>query len=111
MELVIEAEAPPLKKCADGSFRVGNTRVTLDTLIAFYNQGENAEQLARGFPTISPADIHATIAFYLKHKQQVDAYLSERAAAASMQKAQIEKQFPPDGIRDRLLDRLSKKTP
>ena len=111
MEVTIEAESPPLKKWADGSLRVGNTRVTLDTLIAFYNQGENAEQLAKGFPTIALADIHATIAYYLKHRAQIDAYLAERTAAAAGMKSKVEKQFPPEGIRDRLLDRLSKKTP
>jgi len=108
MDIIIEAEAPPLKQWADGSIRIGNTRVTLDTLISFYNQGESADELAAGFPTVPLADIHATIAYYLKHREHFDAYLAEREKTAADVQAEAEKPVSADGIRDRLLARLTK---
>jgi hypothetical protein len=49
----------PLKFDADGNVRVSGTRVTLDTIIGFYEQGFGAEELAEDFrrfpsPTFTP---------------------------------------------------------
>lgn len=72
----------PLKLDDLGVIRISGTRVTLDTLIDFYHQGETPEDLHEGFPTIPLADIYAVIAYYLAHQEDIDAYLRRRSAEA-----------------------------
>ena len=78
-----ETVALPLKLGEDGAIRVSGTRITLDTLISFYQQSETPEDLHEGFPTVPLADIYAVIAYYLAHQVEVDTYLKRRSKEAS----------------------------
>ena len=53
MTLAVVAEPAPLKTNADGVVRVGNTRVTLDTVIAVFKQGTTAEEIVYRYPSRS----------------------------------------------------------
>ncbi len=66
--------AVPVRTDEDGVIRVGQTRVTLVTLISFYKQGESPEALHEAFPTVSLGDVYAVVAYYLAHQAEVDAY-------------------------------------
>ena len=90
MTLTVVAEPLPIRVDASGDVRVGRSRVPLTVFLGYYNQGRSAEQLAEDFPTISLADAHATISYYLRHKDEVDAYLAEEEAAARALQATIE---------------------
>ena len=57
--------------------RIARTRVTLDTVIACYQQGESAETIVEGFPTLALADVYEVIAYYLRHQEEVDEYLAQ----------------------------------
>lgn len=106
MSLTLEPQVLPLKSDADGTVRVSGTRVTLDTLIYFYQQGHTAEQLHDGFPGVPLADAHAVIAYYLRHKDKVDGYLAERLRTAEQRRQEFEAQHPPRPIRPELLSKL-----
>jgi uncharacterized protein (DUF433 family) len=95
-------EAVPLKTDPHGAVRVGGTRVTLDTVIAAYRRGATAEEIARQFDVLRVDDVYAVLAYYLRHQQEVDAYLRERDEAAAQRRAQMEREFPPDRLRERL---------
>ena len=101
MGLAIEVEAPPLKADKHGVIRVARTRVTLDTLIGFYNQGYSVKKLAESFDSVSLSDIHATIAYYLKHKAAVDRYIAEGDAKAAKVRKEIESQ---PGYKEKMQD-------
>ena len=47
-----EMVALPLKTDEHGVIRVSGTRVTLDTVIAFYHQGESPEAIHAGFDVL-----------------------------------------------------------
>ena len=64
--------------------------------------GATAEQIVQQFPSVSLADVYASIAYYLHHTQEVDAYLTARRDQAGQLQAQIDARFDPKGIRDRL---------
>lgn len=98
----------PLKMDDQGAIRVSGTRVTLDTLIAFYRQGEMPEDLHAGFPTVPLADIYAVIAYYLAHQAELDAYLAQRAAEATHTRETWEMRHPAPTRAD-LLARLDAK--
>lgn len=76
--LSLTAESPPLRVWDDGSIRIGHSRVILAVFLnAYHDWGWSAEQLAEQFPTVSLAESHAVIAYYLRHRTEVDSYLNE----------------------------------
>jgi len=105
MALVIAAEPVPLETDAEGVARVGETRVTLDTIVDAFVHGETAEEIAQQYPSLRLADVYAVIAFYLRRRSEVDGYLHERQRQAKTVRAENEGRFDPSGLRDRLLAR------
>lgn len=105
MTLAIMAEPAPLQANEDGVILIGKTRVTLDTVVAVFNQGATAEEIAYRYPSLNLADVYATIAFYLKHQSEVEAYLQQRRQQAQEIRAMNQARFDPQGLRDRLLAR------
>jgi uncharacterized protein (DUF433 family) len=105
MTLAILAEPAPLKANENGVILVGKTRVTLDTVVAVFNQGVTAEEIVYRYPSLTLADIYATIAFYLKHQSEVEAYLQQRQQQSQEIRAVNQARFDPQGLRDRLLAR------
>ncbi len=70
----------PFHQIPDGTIRIGDTRVSLETIIDSYLLGQRPEEIHSGFPFIDLADIHAIIAYYLKNREAVDRYLAEQEA-------------------------------
>ena len=105
MTLAIVAESAPLKANEDGVILVGKTRITLDTVVAVFNQGVTAEEIVYRYPSLNLADVYATIAFYLRHQSEVEAYLQQRRQQSQEIRAMNQARFDPQGLRDRLLAR------
>ncbi|MGI8549469.1 MAG: DUF433 domain-containing protein [Dehalococcoidia bacterium] len=105
MTLSIPADSIPVHVDGDGAARVGGTRVTLDTIVSFFNQGLSAEGIQAKFPSVSLADIYATIGYYLRHRSDVEAYLCEREQLGAEVRRENEARFDPRGVRERLLAR------
>jgi len=105
MVLTIVAELAPLKVTDDRVVRVGKTRVTLDTVVAVFKQGATPEEIVYRYPSLLLADVYGTIAFYLNHQQEVEAYLQQRQQQAQEVRRMNEAKFDPQGLRDRLLAR------
>ena len=105
MSLAIETDPVPLRTEADGTVRVGRTRVTLDTVVAAFTEGLTAEEIAQQYPSVSRSDVYAAIAYYLRHQDEVKTYLSEREAEAARLRVEAETRTSPIGFRERLLAR------
>ncbi len=101
MALPIEAEPIPLIMDTDGVVRVGGTRVTLDTVVAAFEDGATAEEIVQQYPSLQLADVYAVIGYYLRRRSEVEAYLQQWQAQASEVRRQNEAKFDPYGIRDR----------
>lgn len=108
MVLSIETEPAPMQMDADGAIRIGGTRVTLDTLVAAFDEGATAEEIAQQYPTLELADVYSVIGYYLRRQAEVKNYLRQRQQQALDIRNQNESQFSPQGIRDRLLARRPK---
>lgn len=98
-------EPIPLETNPDGVVLVGKTRVTLDTIVAVFNQGATAEEIVCRYPSLKLADVYATIAFYLNHQQEVEAYLQQRQQKAQAVRQMNQAKFDFRGLVDRLLAR------
>ena len=105
MSLPILAETVPLKTDTDGVVRIGNTRVTLETVIGAFLDGASAEEIASQYPSLELADIYAVIAYYLRRRREVADYLQWRGAHAEAIHNENETRSDPARIRDRLLAR------
>jgi uncharacterized protein (DUF433 family) len=94
MPLPIKTDPIPLYLDEVGVVRVGDSRVLLDVVIQQFNNGAEPEAIARGFPTLNLADVYATIAYYFRHREQVDDYLNIRRQEAEGLRQEIEAAQP-----------------
>lgn len=106
MALLPKTEPVPLREDADGVIRVGGTRVTLDTVLTAYMRGSTPEQIAQDYSSLQIADIYAAIAYYLRHRSEVDEYLDRRRQISEATREKFRARFPAEGLRERLERRL-----
>ncbi len=59
----------------DGVYRVGGTRVSLDSVVYAYRRGASPESIQRSFPSLTLEQIQGALAFYLSHQTEIDNYL------------------------------------
>lgn len=105
MVMTLEAQSIPMNLDIDGVIRVGGSRVRLDTVIYAFNEGYTAEEIVSQYPVLRLADVYATLAYYLNHRETVDEYLRQRADAAGRARAEIEQKPEYQAFRARLLAR------
>jgi uncharacterized protein (DUF433 family) len=94
MILPIQADPVPLREDGRGGFRVGDSRVPLDVVLDEYENGADPESIVNAYPTLRLADVYAVIAYYLRHQDEVKAYLHEREAKATERRREIEGRQP-----------------
>jgi uncharacterized protein (DUF433 family) len=104
--LPVHADPSPLRAEEGGVIRVGASRVSLDLVVEQYENGMTPEDMVRAFDTLGLADVHAVIACYLRHCDEVRAYLKRRKEEAEGLRAKIENERPRVS-RDELLARRS----
>jgi uncharacterized protein (DUF433 family) len=105
MSLAITSDLVPLHADDSGTLRVGSSRVSLDSIIYGFLQGAAAEEIAYQYPTVDLADVYAVIGFYLRHREDVDEYLTQRKNRSDELQRECEVHSPPTGLRERLLER------
>ncbi len=106
MTTAAAVETIPLTTGDDSVIRVAGTRVTLDTVVDAFNSGATAEEIAQDFSVLELADIYAVIAYYLRHRSEVEAYLERRAEQRQAVRQENEARFDYRDLRQRLLERL-----
>jgi uncharacterized protein (DUF433 family) len=97
--LPFEAEPPPLRIDPGGAVRVGKTRVSLDLIVEQYQNGMTPEDMVRAYDTLDLADVYAVIAWYLRHQDEVTAYLRRCSQEASTLRERIEAERPRVSLR------------
>jgi uncharacterized protein (DUF433 family) len=97
--------AVPLRTDSSGVIRIGETRVSLDTVIGAFRRGATPEEIVQDYSSLKLADVYATIAYYLQNRPIIDAYLHDQRRKGEEIRHQMEAAFDPTGIRERLLAR------
>ena len=92
--VLLHTDPSPLRVDETGTIRVGSSRVTLDVLLADYLNGISPEEIVRQLDTLTLADVHGAIAYYHRHRADVDAYLKRRDDDANELRQQIEAAEP-----------------
>jgi len=83
-------DSVPLVQWEDGSVRVQNSRVTLDTIVGRMQRGDTAEEIHESFPTVSVAQINGILAWYFANKAEADEFLEQNEAEAEKMRLEIQ---------------------
>jgi uncharacterized protein (DUF433 family) len=86
----LEAIPVPLRDDGHGGLRVGQTRVSFESVWYAHQQGASAAEIVQAFDTLDPADVHAVLAWALRHPEEVEAYLKRRDDEAAEVRRQLE---------------------
>jgi uncharacterized protein (DUF433 family) len=106
MSFTTQAEAPPLYEDASGALRVGNSRVLLELVIRAFQDGATPETIIQRYSALALSDVYSVIAYYLRHRSEVENYLAARERKAEEVRILIENQQGDlSEIRARLLSR------
>ena len=74
-------EAKTYVEHREGGYWVTGTRVSLDSLVYAFREGQTAESLAQSFPVLTLEQVYGAIAYYLANRDMIDAYLREQETA------------------------------
>jgi uncharacterized protein (DUF433 family) len=99
MTLAIALEPTPIETDPHGVVRVAKTRVTLDTIVTAFLEGCTPEEIGEQYPSLQLSSIYLVIGYYLRHQDEVHAYLAERQHQANVIQQEAEQRFNPIGIR------------
>ncbi|MBC8098507.1 MAG: DUF433 domain-containing protein [Armatimonadetes bacterium] len=99
----------PLTTDADGTVRVGGTRVTLETVIADFQRGATPEQIVQHFDVLQVADVYQVIGYYLAHQAVVEAYIQQQHQEGERLRREWDAEHPPQVTKADLLARLAAK--
>ena len=64
----------------NGAYRITGTRVSLDSIVYAYRDGQSPESILISFPVLTLEQIYGAITFYLGNQKTVDKYLKEGEA-------------------------------
>lgn len=76
----------------DNGYWIAETRVSLDSVVCSFLDGESPESIAQNFPLLRLEQVYGGIAFYLANRELIDQYLEAgEAEFESLQQTFIEK--------------------
>jgi uncharacterized protein (DUF433 family) len=61
----------------DRGYWIEETRISLDSVVYAFLNGESPESIAQNFPLLSLEQIYGAIAFYLANRELIDTYLKK----------------------------------
>lgn len=70
---------------------VMGTRVPLDTLVSAFERGDSPEAIHESYPTVALGDIYAIVTYRIRHRDEVNLYLAERAEQRAAARAKVER--------------------
>ena len=94
-----------LVRTPQGVWRIAGTRVSLESVIYSFLDGATPEEICQDFSSLSLAQVYGVIAYYLRHREKVDAYLKTQQQAAEKLQQELRvrhRDFVRD-LRERLL--------
>ena len=64
----------------DEGYWIANSRVSLDTIVYAFLDGQSPEAIAQSLPVLTLEQVYGAIAFYLAHQPEVETYLEQSKA-------------------------------
>jgi uncharacterized protein (DUF433 family) len=83
-----------------GRPRIDGHRITVEDVAIWHERlGMSPDEIVSAYPSITLSDVHAALAYYYEHREQIDAAIRDGEAFASQMKAQA----APSLLREKLL--------
>jgi uncharacterized protein (DUF433 family) len=83
----------------DGAYYVRGSRVSLDSIVSGFRNGDSPETIRDNFATLHLEQVYGAITFYLRNQAEIDAYVE--AGRAAFEEARQVQQVPEE-LRSRL---------
>ena len=64
----------------DEAYRIAGTRVSLDSIVYAFWNGDSPESIAQSFPVLTLEQVFGAIAYYLDHQDEIDEYIKQGEA-------------------------------
>ena len=78
----------------DKGYWLEGTRISLDSVVYSFLNGESPESIAQNFPLLSLEQVYGAIAFYLANREMIDVYLEEGKAEFQQLQQSFRKKNP-----------------
>lgn len=95
MPLSLDPIEIPLWLDAQGTLRVGQTRVLLDIVVHEFDSGATPEEIVDCYEGLELADVYSVLGYCLRNRPAVNDYLRRREAEAEALRRTIEASQPP----------------
>lgn len=59
------------------AYRVAGTRISLDSVVINWLNGETPESIVENFDTLTLESVYGALAYYLAHREEIDEYLKQ----------------------------------
>jgi hypothetical protein len=79
----------------------------LDLVIDQFERGRTPEQIVREYDALRLADVYASIAYYMRHRDEVSRYLARRKAEAEALQVRVQVNHPALGRAELLARRAA----
>src|SRR5438094_303480 len=99
----------PLTRLENGTYRITGTRISLEQVIEYFQDGDTPEDIVSALDSLRLADVYAIISYYLTHQAEVNEYVRAQNEEGDRIQKMIEAEQPwRAGLRERLLARRAK---
>jgi uncharacterized protein (DUF433 family) len=61
----------------NGGLYVAGARVSLDSVVICFREGDSPEQIVQSFSTLELAQVYGAIAYYLENEDTINEYIAE----------------------------------
>jgi uncharacterized protein (DUF433 family) len=95
----------PLRVDSSGAVRVGETRVSLLSVLTAFRRGDTPEQIVHSYPALDLSDVYTVISYYLANRADVDSWMAADRTEEGRIRNEAEARFDQTGLRERLLRR------
>jgi uncharacterized protein (DUF433 family) len=109
MTFVIHDDRVPLRVTDNDVVRIGKTRVLLELVIHSFSQGATPEEIVFQYSSLDLADVYYVLGYYLRHREEVDAYVHQQAEQVDEIIQQMKAQSDRPNLREELLARRTKR--
>lgn len=78
----------------EGGYRITGSRVSLDSIVYAFLNGESPETIAQSFPVLSLEQVYGAITYYLANRPEIDQHLKLARENAERQREQSRRADP-----------------
>jgi uncharacterized protein (DUF433 family) len=78
----------------NAGYWIEGTRISLDSVVYCFLNGDSPESIAQNFPLLSLEQVYGSITFYLSNREIVDAYLEQGEAEFQQLKQSCKEKSP-----------------